>query len=802
MPSTIKSGLLTLLSAGALTGAAPVSNYSASVMDEWTTIPTYPSPETEGLGGWETALVQAKNFTSELTLQEKIFMVTGVDGPCAGNIPPIWRLGFSGLCLQDGPLAIRQADYASAFPAGLSAAASWDLDLIKKRGVLMADEFKGKGSQVALGPVAGPLGRKPLSGRNWEGFSPDEYLTGKAFAETIVGMQSSGVQACGKHFIGNEQETQRNPSTIDNITIDSVSANIDDRTMHELYLWPFADGVKAGLSSVMCSYNRVNNTHSCQNSKMLNGLLKEELGFQGYVMSDWDGTHAGVDSINAGLDMDQPGFDDEFFGESIKVAVNNGSIDVSRLNDMINRIMTPYFLLGQDVDFPSVDPSSVPMNGMLSYSGYEEYADTMMEWGWDLNGTSNRDVRDDHATFIRKLGAESAVLLKNVDGALPLAKPKTIGVFGNGAPDATWGLYPANIMNSYGTVIGAQAIGGGSGSARLTNLVSPLEAIKAKGKEDGAFVQYVTNNSVIEETMSSLYPVPEVCLVFIKAWATEGYDRYSYAFDNEGAEAVTAVAGTCNNTIVVTTTPGQVDMPFVDNENVTAIIAFHMPGEEMGNSMVDVLYGDVNPSGHLPYTIAKDTSDYASSVAIVNLTESEQLAGGAGVWEDPFTEALFIDYKYFDAKNITPQYAFGYGLSYTTFELSDIVIEEEVDSVSAFPDNATVVPGGNPNLYTTLVHVNATLSNTGSVAGATVPQLYLYYPDSAPSGTPVKVLRGFAKASLEAGASTSVEFDLTRKDFSNWNVAAQDWEIASGEFTLGVGLSSDNIEITGTVTLL
>lgn len=172
----------------------------------------------------------------------------------------------------------------------------------------MGAEFKAKGSHIALGPVVAPLGRSAYDGRNWEGFSPDPYLTGVAADQTITGMQQSGIQACLKHFIGYEQETQRNPGLSPNdVTIESVSSNMDDRTMHELYLWPFANGVRAGVASIMCSYNRLNGSYACQNSKTLNGLLKTELGFQGFVVSDWGGTHAGVASVNAGLDMDMPG---------------------------------------------------------------------------------------------------------------------------------------------------------------------------------------------------------------------------------------------------------------------------------------------------------------------------------------------------------------------------------------------------------------------------------------------------------------------------------------------------------------
>lgn len=218
-------------------------------------------------------------------------MVTGQAGPCVGNIVAIPRLGFGGLCLHDGPLAIRVADYASVFSAGVSAGASWDKDLMYERGLAMGREFKAKGAHVALGPVAGPLGRSAYAGRNWEGFSSDPYLSGVAMEKTITGHQDAGVQACAKHWVGNEQEIQRNPIYDPNVTTvkleGALSSNIDDRTMHELYMWPFANAVKARAASFMCAYQRINGSHGCQNSATQNGLLKTELGFQGYIMSDW-----------------------------------------------------------------------------------------------------------------------------------------------------------------------------------------------------------------------------------------------------------------------------------------------------------------------------------------------------------------------------------------------------------------------------------------------------------------------------------------------------------------------------------
>ncbi|UKZ78727.1 hypothetical protein TrVFT333_006473 [Trichoderma virens FT-333] len=304
-------------------------------------------------GGWADAFHQAKTLVSRMSVEDKISLVTGVvfnRAGCVGNINAIDSIHFPGLCIQDGPLSLRNADLVSTFPAGVTTAATWDRALIYARGKALAAEFRGKGAHVLIGPVAGPLGRHPLGGRNWEGFSPDPYLTGVAASYSIRGIQDGGVQACIKHLIGYEQETQRSNTVSPNGTeVAGISSNIDDRTMHELYLWPFADAVRSGVASVMCSYNRVNETYSCENSKLLNGLLKTELGFQGYVVSDWFGTHSGVKSILSGLDMNMPGplgsdsisQSNSYFGQNLTWAIANSSIPESRLDDMAHRILTP-----------------------------------------------------------------------------------------------------------------------------------------------------------------------------------------------------------------------------------------------------------------------------------------------------------------------------------------------------------------------------------------------------------------------------------------------------------------------------
>ncbi|QMW39247.1 beta-glucosidase G [Aspergillus flavus] len=750
-----------------------------------------PSPNATGAGGWEEALAKAQQFVAQLTLEEKADMVTGQPGPCVGNIVAIPRLGFKGLCLQDGPLAIRVADYASVFSAGVTAASTWDKDILYERGVAMGEEFKGKGAHVALGPVAGPLGRSGYGGRNWEGFAADPYLTGVAMERTIQGYQDAGVQACAKHFIGNEQETQRNPNynpngTLTDVIQEAISSNIDDRTIHELYLWPFANAARAKVASVMCSYQRLNGSYACQNSKVLNGLLKEELGFQGYVQSDWGGTHSGVSSIEGGLDMNMPGGLGQygqtpeagsFFGKNVTFAVNNGTVDISRVDDMIVRIMTPYYWLGQDQGYPEIDPSSADLNTFSPRSTW------LREF--NLTGERSRDVRGDHGELIRRHGAEATILLKNENKALPLKAPKSIAVFGNDAGDTTEGA-----VNKATFEFGTLAAGGGSGTGRFTYLVTPLEALKARGKQDNTLVQWWLNNTLIADSdVTSLWvpTPPDACLVFLKTWAEEGSDREYLSVDWNGNEVVDSVASKCNNTIVVTHSSGINELPFANHPNVTAIVAAHYPGQESGNSIVDILYGDVNPSGKLPYTIAKNGSDYnAPPTTAVETT-------GADDWQAWFDEKLEIDYRYFDAHNISVLYEFGFGLSYTTFSLSDIKTEPLAESISSVPEQLPIQPGGNPALWESVYNVSVTVTNTGDVKGATVPQLYVTFPDSTPAGTPPKQLRGFDKVSLAPGESQTVGFELMRRDLSYWDVVSQEWLIPEGEFTIRVGFSSRDL---------
>jgi beta-glucosidase len=353
-------------------------------------------------------------------------------GPCIGNTTPVSKIGYPSLCLQDGPLAVRYAQGVTVFPAGVHAASTWDIDLMYKRGYALGEEARALGIHVQLGPVAGPLGKIPYGGRNWEGFSPDPYLTGIAMQTTILGMQKAGVQANAKHFIGNEQELNRT-------TITSV---IDDRTMHELYLWPFADSVYANVASIMCSYNKLNGTWACENDKALNNLLKKDMDFKGYIMSDWNAQHTTVESAQRGLDMAMPG--DDFKGKVLWGPHLEGfvgsKVPMTRLDDMVRRILASWYYLGQDKDYPPTR--------MNSWKG----------------GSGGPDVQGDHNKVARAVARDGIVLLKNENMALPLANPDSLAIIGEDAVANPDGL---NTCPDFNCNKGTLVVGWGSGTGQL-----------------------------------------------------------------------------------------------------------------------------------------------------------------------------------------------------------------------------------------------------------------------------------------------------------------------------------------------
>ncbi|SPO01536.1 probable beta-D-glucoside glucohydrolase [Cephalotrichum gorgonifer] len=702
--------------------------------------------------GWAAAYQKAETAMGRLSASEKIGLVTGVGwdkGPCVGNTGSAGSIGYPSLCLQDGPLGLRFGKSVTAFAPGIQAASTWDVDLIRQRGQYMGAEAKSMGVNVMLGPVAGALGKIPNGGRNWEGFGPDPYLTGIAMMETIEGMQSSGVQACAKHYILNEQEVNRN----------TMSSNVDDRTMHELYLWPFADSVKANVASVMCSYNKINGNWACESEEALQKLLKDELGFPGFVVSDWDAQHTTEGSAKAGMDMTMPGSNYDggnvLWGDRLQQAIGSGSVPQSRVDDMVKRVLASWYYTGQDTGYPRFN--------------------------------INADVRGNHAENARAVARDGIVLLKNDDGVLPLgAGTSKIAVIGSASVNNPAGI---NSCVDRGCNTGALAMGWGSGTVDLTYLVAPHDAINERARAEGASV--TLSNSDDPGRGAQAAQGADVALVFITANSGEGYievdgnpgDRNNLDPWHNGNALVKAVAAANPNTIVVAHSTGPIILESIlENAGVKGIVWAGLPGQENGNALVDILWGDTNPNGKLPYTLGKKPGDWGTSVV---------------QGDDNFREGLYIDYRHFDKNNIEPRYEFGFGLSYTTFEYADITVDS---TATAGPATGDLAPGGPKDLYDTVATVTATITNSGSVDGAEVAQLYVTLPASAPEAPP-KQLRGFAKLPLTAGESGTATFNLRRKDLSFWDTSAKKWVVPEGEFGISVGASSRDIRLEGTITV-
>ncbi|KAL9629771.1 MAG: hypothetical protein Q9164_006733 [Protoblastenia rupestris] len=852
--------------------------------------PWYPTPLGGTLREWRDSYEKASKMVEKMSLVEKVNVTTGTGwgmNLCVGNTGSANNVGFPMLCLQDGPLGIRFADHATYWPAGITAAATWNKDLIYRRGKGLGKEHRLKGVNIALGPSMGPLGRMPAGGRNWEGFGPDPVLAGIAAAETIRGIQEEGVMATAKHYIVNEQEHFRQPGVEWGVPY-ALSSNIDDRTLHELYLWPFQDSIKAGVASIMCSYNMVNSSYTCGNSKLMNGILKDELGFQGFVQSDWLAQRSGVASALAGLDMSMPGDGplwadgNSFWGPNMTEAALNGSLPMQRVNDMTTRVVAAWYQLGQDNE--TVWPKPLPgEDARPNFSSFTDEKEGRLHPDSDDDSTTtvNKFVNvqgtgeDYHAILAQEVAAEGTVLVKNEDAILPLKLegwsgqekpegdvPYRVGIFGEDAgraPDKDGKEWP-NQCEDRGCNEGTLATGWGSGSAVFPFLVTPSEAILKEFDSNKVKIEQSLTNDV--KNVSSDITNQDLCLVFVNSDAGEGFigwegltDRKDLYPQKGGDELVKRVAKDCENTVVVVHAVGAVILErWVDHPNVRAVVLANLPGEASGDALVDVLFGKVDASGRLPYTVGRSLPDYGPGGQVMYKSSPSIVP------QQDFDEGLLIDYRHFDHQNVTPRYAFGFGLSYTTWEFSKLDIKQlkpkspfpsprkdtglQPPSFSlAIPDKTSVYfpagfrrlkkyvypyldetitinkaeypypegynmiqppsqagggEGGNPSLWDEHLLVSVNVKNSGSRKGKQVVQVYLSFPENVIDDStgakiefPVRVLRAFEKIEVEKGETRTVEIKLTRRDLSYWSVGRQNWVMPTeGKFEIAVGTSS------------
>jgi beta-glucosidase len=837
--SLLRGGAAVLLVLGGLTAGV---HQAQAATGPWTDASQPPSQ-------------RADELLAAMTQAEKLTMLHG--GASCGYVGCVdgnTRLGIPPLHLQDGPVGAGDGfTGVTQLAAPVAGAASWDTALMQQYGQVLGSEQWGKGTNIVLAPTINIV-RDPRWGRAFESFGEDPYLAGQIAAADIQGIQSQGPMAQVKHYAVYNQETNRN-TTADN-------AIVSARTEREIYTPAFEAAVKqGGADSAMCSYSAINGPFACENGPLQNGILKGDMGFQGFITSDWGATHSTVNSANNGLDMEMPG--SGFYGTALTNAVNSGQVSQATLNDHVHRILQAMFKQGL------FDRAQTGNTGATVTSAA-------------------------HNAVAKQVAQEGSVLLKNAGPVLPLSGTQSVAVIGDDAgPDAmsqgggSAGVNPPYLVTPYqgiraragsgATVTFAQGTASGSGqlppvdtsyltpssgsgtglfgqyhnSTDLSGAVvasrvdpavdfvfggqSPAAGVAATNwsvkwtgtlhppatgtyqfslnSDDGSrlFVngQQVINNwgnhgpttvtgSValtagqpvsIEvdyyqagggSQVSLGWQIPglslhdqavnaaraaSVAVVFVSKFESEGGDLANIDLSADQNQLVTDVASANPNTVVVVNSGSAVTMPWAGA--VRGIVANWYPGQEDGNAVAGLLYGDVNFSGKLPVTFPQSLADVPANTAARWPGQNGQVQ---------YSEGLQVGYRWYDAQNKAPLFPFGFGLSYTTFSYANL-------SVST-PDSA-----GN-------VNVGFDVTNTGTRAGAEVAQVYVGQPSAA--GEPPRNLRGFQRVALNAGQTQHVTLTLDPRSFQTWTTA---WTNTAGTHQILVGSSSRDIRLTGSVTI-
>ena len=701
---------------------------------------------------------RVQDLLGRMTIEEKASMLSGAGWMESVAVP---RLGIPSIKMADGPMGIRswlgpssvtsapgvvQHFSSTAFPAGIAVAATWDPELAQREGQAIGQEVKTIGRDMILGPTVN-IQRVALWGRNFEGYGEDPYLAARMGVAYIKGVQSEGVIATVKHFDANNEEFERH----------RIDEAIDERTLQEIYFPAFKAAVQeAGVWAVMSAYNKVNGTYCAENPFLLQDTLKREWGFKGFVVSDWGSTYSTVATVNAGMDLEMPGGDvartwlkkdttiksgnggDWLAPAKVLSEVSAGRISVATIDDNVSRILRVIFLSGQ-FDHP--------------------------------HAASGKIDTPEQRALARKAAGESIVLLKNAGNLLPIdpSKIKTLVVIGPNAAVARTGA-------------------GGSSLVHSSYVITPLDGIKERAGK-GIAVSYALGVSMPGEDPTKDTPEAreqlrkEAVAAAAKADAAIVIVGDSAAVERESAdrdtldlpagqdELIQAVAKANRNTIVVFNAGAPVNVSRWVND-VPSVVDAWFGGQEMGHAVADVLFGDVNPSGKLPFSFINEWKD---SPAYGNYPGEELHV--------KYAEGIYVGYRYFDKHDITPQYPFGYGLSYTTFDYSDLKI----------------TPGKVSNGQA--VTVSLKIRNRGARAGAEVVQLYVH-DGHASVDHPVKELKGFRRVELAPGKSANVTFTLDKSAMAFYSTQKKDWVAEPGTFDVLVGASSRDIRLKGSFELL
>lgn len=662
--------------------------------------------------------MDVKSIISQMTLEEKAALCSGKD---FWHLDTPQRLGIESVMVSDGPCGIRKqsdaADHlglnasvpATSYPTGSCMACSFDRELFRRSGEVLGHACQAEGLSVLLGPAIN-IKRSPLGGRNFEYLSEDPYLTGELAKNYINGVQRQNVGVSVKHFAANSQEYNRMSS-------DSV---VDERTLREIYLSAFETAVKDSKPwTIMCSYNRINGTFAAESKRLLTDILRDEWGFDGYVMSDWGATTADrVKCLEAGMELEMPG-KNAANDKQIVDAVNNGTLDIKVLDTAVERIL----------------------NIVLKYTENKQ-------------SETKIDFEADHEEA-RKIADESMVLLKN-DGILPLKRSQKLAFIGKFAETPRFQ-------------------GGGSSHVNSYKVTSALEA--AKGLDVTYAPGYDTNTTESDEALlkeaQEAAKNADVAVVFVgitDAMESEGMDRRTLSMPKNHEALVKAVSEVQKNTVVVVMCGGCITMPWIDD--VRGVLYAYLGGEAVGIATLDLLFGDVNPSGKLAETFPRRLEDNPSYLYFFGDEQNKT----------EYREGVFVGYRYYDKKNMDVLFPFGYGLSYTTFEYSNLTLDK-----SKMNDTDTLT-------------VSVNVRNTGKVKGKEVVQLYVGMPESH-TIRPVKELRGFEKVELEPGEEKTVTFTLAKRAFAYYRTDISDWYVESGDYTIMAAKSSRDIACTATVNV-
>ena len=698
---------------------------------------------------------RVEDALSRMTLDEKI---AAIHAQSTFSLPGVKRLGIPELWTSDGPHGVRPEvpwnnwgnagwnnDSCTAFPALTCLAATWSREVAAQYGNALGEEARFREKDVILGPGLN-MYRSPLCGRNFEYMGEDPFLAGKLAVPYIQGVQKNGVAACLKHYACNNEERYRHKTDVE----------VDERALRELYLPAFEIAVKeGGAMTIMASYNLFRGTHCCHNGYLINDILKNEWGFDGLVMSDWAGCHDTKEAVLGGLDCEfgtrvgkkmpagKSVYDTYYLAEAYKQMILSGELTQKELDDKVRRVLRTTFRTAMN--------TSKPFGSMTT---------------------------QEHIDVARKVAQEGIVLLKNDEGQLPLKKARKISVVGE---------------NAYKKM----CIGGGSSMLKPIYEVSPLEGIRERASREDIEVVYSrgyvgdttttqdgycswqkladdrSKEELIAEAVENSRDADYV--VFVGGLNKSLYqdcenrDRLEYGLPYDQDELIAALAEVNKNLTVVIISGNAVAMPWI--ESVPSVVLGWYGGTEAGRAIADVLFGDINPSGKLPFTFP------------VKLEDNPAHHNGKAFptkGKNYYEEGMFVGYRWHEKKEIKPLFAFGHGLSYTTFEYGQATLSS--DSIKNGKGVTVTVP----------------VTNTGSVAGAEVVQIYVHDCEASVE-RPYKELKGFDKVYIEPGQTVSVSIELGPDAFRFYDDKAMEWKTEPGEFEILAGSASDDIRTKATL---